>query len=150
MKPAFRTASRVDVPAIVALLAEDELGHGRETPDQLLPYRKAFDAMRSEVGNTLIVGELDGRIVATYQLTVISGLSRAGSRRAQVEAVRVAADLRNKGIGEALMQDAEDRARAADCQLLQFTSDKDRPRAHAFYERLGFEPSHLGFKKLLD
>lgn len=149
MIPAFRPARRADIPAIAALLAEDDLGSGRESED-LAPYRAAFDAMRSEVGNTVIVGELDGRVIATYQLTLISGLSRGGARRAQIESVRVAAGRRSQGVGAALMQDAEDRARAAGCRLLQFTSDNARSRAHALYERLGYAPSHLGFKKPLD
>ncbi|MHA3979949.1 GNAT family N-acetyltransferase [Halovulum sp. GXIMD14794] len=149
MKPVFRTASRADIPDIVALLTEDDLGKGRESED-LLPYRMAFDAMRSEIGNSVIVGEADGRIVATYQLTLISGLSRGGARRAQIEAVRVASDLRGQGVGAALMQDAEDRAREAGCRLVQFTSDQQRTRAHEFYERLGYIPSHVGFKKPLD
>jgi GNAT superfamily N-acetyltransferase len=51
----------------------------------------------------LIVAEDAGRIIATCQLTILSGLSRQGSRRALVEAVRVTADLRGRGIGAALM-----------------------------------------------
>src|SRR5690606_41093547 len=83
----FREARREDVQAVVALLAYDALGAAREGSD-LAPYLAAFDAMQAEAGNTLIVGEEVGRIVATYQLTVISGLSLRASRRAQVESVR--------------------------------------------------------------
>lgn len=149
MTPLFREAHRDDVPAIVALLTDDPLGAGREGRD-LAPYHAAFDAMRAEPGNLLLVGEIDGRVMATYQLTLISGLSRSAARRAQIEAVRVAADLRGQGAGAALMADAEARARAAGCALIQFTSDKARPRAHAFYARLGYVASHEGFKYALD
>jgi GNAT superfamily N-acetyltransferase len=142
----FREATRDDVPAVVVLLADDTLGATREGAD-LAPYFAAFDAMAAEGGNTLIVGEKDGRIIATYQLTFISGLSLRASRRAQVESVRVAAAFRGRGTGAAMMADAEARARAAGCRLLQLTSNATRDRARRFYERLGFTPSHIGFKR---
>lgn len=144
----FRPATAADVPAVVALLADDVLGAGRESAD-LAPYHAAFEAMQSEGNNTLIVGELDGTAVATYQITFISGLSLRAARRAQVESVRVAASLRNRGAGALLMADAESRARAAGCTLIQLTSNATRADARRFYERLGFTPSHTGFKKTL-
>ncbi|PZX18256.1 L-amino acid N-acyltransferase YncA [Palleronia aestuarii] len=145
----FRTARREDIERIVTLLSEDTLGAGRESSD-LTPYLAAFDAMASEAANEIIVAERDGRIVATYQITVISGLSRQAARRAQIEAVRVASDARGGGLGAALLADAEARARAAGCRLLQLTSDVSRGRARSFYERHGFTASHIGFKRALD
>ena len=147
---AWREARAADVPAVVALLADDSLGALREGRD-LAVYAAAFDAMQTEAANHLIVGEdARGRIVATYQISFISGLSLNASRRALLEAVRVAADLRGQGAGAALIADAEMRARAAGCRLIQLTSNKSRLRAHAFYERLGFTASHIGYKRELD
>lgn len=145
----FRQANREDVPAVVALLTDDVLGVGREEADLSL-YFEAFDAMVAEGANHLIVGEDSGRVVATYQLIFISGLSLRAARRAQVESVRVASDLRSQGIGADLMADAEARARKVGCRLMQLTTNKTRDRAHAFYQRLGFTPSHIGFKRELD
>lgn len=145
----WREALREDVPAIVTLLREDALGATRET-DDMAAYYAAFDAMAYEYGNDLIVGEAEGRVVATYQLTFITGLSLRASRRAQVESVRVAARLRSEGVGAALMRDAEMRARHAGCTLIQLTTDKTRSDAHRFYERAGYTPSHTGFKKRLE
>jgi len=139
-----------DVAAVVALLADDALGAARETAD-LETYRAAFARMQTEGTNRLIVGEDDtGRIVATYQITVISGLSLRAARRALIESVRVAADLRGQGIGALLMADAEARARAAGCRLMQLTTHASRKDAHRFYDRLGFTPSHIGYKRDLD
>ncbi|WP_099826301.1 GNAT family N-acetyltransferase [Oceaniglobus indicus] len=137
-----------DVAAIVDLLTDDGLGTAREG-DDLAHYEAAFRLMADEAANHLIVGRRADRIVATYHITFIRGLSRTATRRAQIEGVRVASALRGQGIGGALMRDAEGRARAAGCGLLQFTSDARRDRAHAFYADLGFVPSHVGFKKLL-
>jgi len=145
---AFRDARRDEVPAILALLRDDMLGQTREG-DGLAPYLAAWDAMQAEAANHLIVGLLDGRVVACYQITFISGLSLTAARRAQIEGIRVRPDLRGQGIGAALIGDAESRARAAGCRLLQFTTNRSRADAHRFYDRLGFTPSHIGYKKSL-
>lgn len=144
----FRDASREEVPALVAMLTDDPLGQGREGSD-LAPYLAAYDEIVANPMHQLIVGVLQGRIVATCQLTILSGLSRQGAKRALVEAVRVAGDLRSQGIGAALMAECEARARAAGAGVLQLTTDKTRLRAHAFYDRLGFSASHIGYKKPL-
>ena len=144
----FRDATRADVPAIVAMLADDSLGQGREGAD-LAPYLAAFDQIAANPAHQLIVAEDAGRIIATCQLTILSGLSRQGARRALVEAVRVTADLRGRGIGAALMAECETRARAAGCGMIQLTTDRSRHDAHRFYERLGYQPSHIGMKKPL-
>ena len=144
----FRDALAEDVPAIVAMLADDSLGRGREGAP-MDAYLAAFAEIAANPRETLIVGEIDGRVVACCQLTILSGLSRGGARRALVEAVRVAGDLRGQGLGAALMAEAERRAREAGAGMIQLTTDKTRLRAHAFYERLGYAPSHLGMKKAL-
>ena len=144
----FRDATRADLPALVAMLADDPLGAARETEDPT-PYLAAFDSIAANPAHHLIVGEYGGRIVATCQLTILHGLSRQGMIRALIEAVRVAADLRSQGLGAALMAEAEHRARAAGAQMIQLTTDRSRLRAHAFYDRLGYEASHLGYKKHL-
>ncbi|HEY2743428.1 MAG TPA: GNAT family N-acetyltransferase [Polyangia bacterium] len=145
----IRKATRADVPAIVALYADDVLGRARETPDALDVYYAAFDALDGDgrgSGGEILVGERDGRIVATLQLTMIQQLSHRGSKIAEIEAVRVASDLRGGGLGAAIVQFAVERARAAGCVRVQLTSNKERLDAHRFYERLGFRRSHEGFK----
>lgn len=149
MTLSWRKAGQSDVPAVVALLADDPLGHTRESDDMAI-YLAAFAQMQADGNNHLYVAEdAQGHVMATYQLTIISGLSRKASRRAIVESVRVAAHSRGQGLGEQLMADAEARARSAGCSLIQLTSDKSRSDAHRFYERLGYAPSHIGFKKQL-
>lgn len=148
VKVAFREAAREDLAAIIALLTDDPLGATRESR-VLERYVAAFEAILAEAGNAVIIGEAEGRIVATYQLSFISGLSHHATRRAQVESVRVAADLRGRGIGHAMMADAEARSRAAGCALLQLTSHASRNRARNFYDALGYVASHVGYKRRL-
>lgn len=145
----FREARREDLPAIIAMLADDGLGGQRESPqaDGVDPvYEAAFDEVAAQTNNRIIVAEKDGQIVGTMHLAIIAGLSRRGARRAQIEAVRTARPMRGQGIGDALLHYAIDEARAAGCKLVQLTSDKRRGRAHIFYERVGFVATHVGFK----
>jgi GNAT superfamily N-acetyltransferase len=136
----------VDVPAIVAMLADDPLGAQRESPDDLTPYLTALDRLSSDPHQHLVVAVREGRVVGTLQLTVIPGLSRRGSTRSIIEGVRIHADERGSGLGTLLIEWAIDESRRQDCQLVQLTSDNTRTDAHRFYERLGFTASHMGFK----
>lgn len=147
----IRRALRGDVEAMVRLLADDVLGVSREDLGPPLPaaYFAAFDAIDRDANQELLVGEQDGRIVATLQITYLPYLSRGGAWRALVESVHVASGLRSAGLGARLMQDAIARARARGCGLVQLTTDKRRPDARRFYERLGFEATHEGMKLFL-
>jgi GNAT superfamily N-acetyltransferase len=144
----FRTANAADLPAIVAMLADDDIGESREKKAEELPaeYIRAFEDMSHDSNNRILLAEVDGKIVGSLQLVVFASLSRTGTKRAVIEAVRVASDLRGKHIGTALMKHAIAEARAAGCGVVQLTSDRRRTRAHLFYRRLGFEQSHIGFK----
>jgi GNAT superfamily N-acetyltransferase len=146
----IREASADDVPAIVALLADDPLGATREDAGDLFAYCRAFEAIAAQQGNMILVAEHAGRVVGCLQLTIIPGLSRRGVTRALIEGVRVSADSRGLGIGERLISHAIRVAREAGCGLMQLTSDNSRADAHRFYERLGFVASHVGFKLTLD
>jgi len=142
-----RQARRDDLPAIVRMLADDSLGATRDSPDDLEPYLLAFEQIDADPNQFLAVAVSDGGApVGTLQLTVIPGLARQGALRGQIEAVRVRADHRGSGLGAALMKWAIAEFRRRGCSLVQLTSDISRPDAHRFYVRLGFVPSHTGFK----
>jgi len=144
----LRPAEAADLEALVALLADDELGIRRERVEDPVAacYRDAFAAIEADPNTEFVVAEADGRIVGCVHLTVIATLSRQGATRALIENVRVASDRRNAGIGQQLVEWAVERAREQGCRLVQLTSDKRRDRAIAFYERLGFVASHAGLK----
>ena len=142
----MRRATEADIPAIVALLADDELGAKRESLDDIHPYLAAFAAIDADPHQLLVAAEIEERIVGTMQLTFIRGLSHRGATRAQIEAVRIAAELRGKGLGTVLIAWAIEEARRRSCYLVQLTSNNSRLDAHRFYTRLGFTQSHAGFK----
>jgi GNAT superfamily N-acetyltransferase len=144
--PIIRSARRDDLEAIVRMLADDQLGATRDTPDDLEPYLRAFEQIEADPNQLLIVVTAADEPIGTLQLTIIPGLARRGALRGQVEAVRVRADHRGSGLGAELMQWAIAESRRRGCALVQLTSDIARGDAHRFYERLGFVPSHTGFK----
>ena len=147
----FRHAQACDIRALVTLLADDPLGSTRELadPEDLSPYEHAFTEIQSDPGQFLCVVEDAGNLVGTLQLSFIPGLSRGGAKRGQIEAVRVHPGRRGEGIGEAMFRWAIEECRARGCALVQLTTDKSRSDAHRFYDGLGFEASHVGYKLLL-
>jgi GNAT superfamily N-acetyltransferase len=142
----IRPAVLEDIPAIVAMLADDPLGAQRESQDDLTPYTAAFERLARDPHQFQAVAVRENRVVGTLQLTIIPGLSRRGSTRSIIEGVRVHADERGSGHGTRLIKWAIDESRRQNCQLVQLTSDATRIEAHRFYEHLGFEASHVGFK----
>ena len=141
----FRVATVADLPFIVALLADDTLGAQREagasgtSTTALDPrYLAAFNAIEADANQQLVVAQQDDQVVGTLQLSFIPGLSRSGSWRGQIEAVRIAAHLRGSGAGQQMFAWAIEQCRLRGCQLVQLTTDKQRPDAHRFYEKLGF------------
>jgi GNAT superfamily N-acetyltransferase len=145
----FRPATDDDLEAIVMLLADDEIGQTRE--DASLPlnraYRDAFAAIRDDPNQIQLVAVSDdGAIIGTLQLSFIPGLARTAAWRGQIEGVRIAKSHRSAGLGQKMFEWAIGECRARGCALVQLTTDKGRPDAHRFYDRLGFEASHEGYK----
>ena len=144
---ALRRAGRDDLPALVALLADDPLGSEREIVDaDLTPYRRALERIDRDPAHVLAVAVDAGAVVGTLQLSVLPGLARHGALRAQIEAVRVRSDHRGTGLGTAMFEWAIREAQRRGCSLVQLTTDRRRPDARRFYERLGFVASHDGMK----
>lgn len=142
----IRPTTEADVPAIVAMLADDPLGATRESPDDLTPYLAALKRLTADPNQHLVVAVRADRVVGTLQLTIVPGLSRKGATRSIIEGVRVHADERGGGLGTRFVEWAVEKSRAENCALVQLTSDVTRTDAHRFYERLGFTASHVGFK----
>lgn len=148
MKLTFREANHDDLESLVTLLADDKLGKLREDTRSPLNarYVSAFESINTDPNNALIVAEYQHKIVGMLQLTFIPYLTHTGSWRCLVEGVRIHKNYRGQGYGEQMFEYAIEAARVRGCALVQLTSDKNRPDAIKFYERLGFVASHEGFK----
>ena len=144
----FRAATAEDLPAIIAMLMDDELGKLREDFSTPLDpaYLAAFEAIEHDPNQHLVVADRDGQVVGCFQLSFLAGLSHKGAWRGQIEGVRIAASERGSGLGKAMMEWAIAQCRARGCRMVQLTTDKRRHDAHRFYERLGFAASHEGMK----
>jgi ribosomal protein S18 acetylase RimI-like enzyme len=143
----IRRARRDDVAVIVAMLADDALGRGRERIEDPLPppYFQAFEKLERDPNIALVVAQDEGgQVVGCLQLCILPGLSSQGASRALIEDVRVASHCRSRGIGEQLVQWALAEAREKGCKLVELLTHNTRVDAQRFYERLGFQPSHVG------
>jgi ribosomal protein S18 acetylase RimI-like enzyme len=142
----IRRARCDDVGAIVAMLADDALGAARERIEDPLPacYFAAFDALDRDPNIQLMVAEEQGVVVGCLQLCILPGLSSQGASRALIEDVRVASKRRSRGIGEQLVRWAVSEARGKGCKLVELLTHHTRIDAQRFYERFGFQRSHVG------
>ena len=144
----FRLATRADLPSIVRMLADDDLGSQRERYEDPLPqpYYSAFEQIHSDPNHELIVAERSGEVIGTLHLMYLPSISYQGGLRAQIESVRVDKNFQSQGVGSAMMKWSIDRARQRGAHIVQLTTHKSREAAHRFYERLGFRGTHLGMK----
>lgn len=144
----IRRAEEADLPAIVAMLADDPLGRGREDTSVPLAkrYRDAFAAVDADPNQFLAVMTEGNRIIGTLQITYLAGLSLQGALRGQIEAVRIADERRGERLGQRLLEWAIEECRRRGCRIVQLTTNKSRLDAHRFYDRLGFKASHIGYK----
>ncbi|WP_328628272.1 GNAT family N-acetyltransferase [Streptomyces sp. NBC_00353] len=145
----LRTATRADLPAVLALLADENrvVDPASVVVDEA--YEKAFADIESDPRNEMLVLVDGDTVLGCLQATYIPGLGKRGEERALIEAVRIRTDRRGDGLGRELMRQAVDRARLRGCALVQLTSNKRRADAHRFYQSLGFDRSHEGFKLAL-
>jgi GNAT superfamily N-acetyltransferase len=151
MIAAVRRARRDDLPAIVAMLADDSLGQTREDAGPPLnpAYVEAFAAIERDPNQFMAVLEDEGGVVGTLQLTFIPGLSLKGMLRGQIESVRIASSRRGQGFGHVMLQWAIEECRRRGCGLVQLAMNKSREDTLRFYKSLGFVASHEGFKLTL-
>jgi GNAT superfamily N-acetyltransferase len=144
----FRLVRRSDLPSIVRMLADDELGSRRERYEDPLPqaYYAAFEQIEADSNHELVVAELNGEVIGTLHLMFLPSVSYQGGLRAQIESVRVDKHYQNRGIGSDMMNWIINRAGERGASVVQLTSHQSRTDAHRFYEKLGFKSSHVGMK----
>ncbi|MEA2888336.1 MAG: hypothetical protein QOD11_2696 [Bradyrhizobium sp.] len=143
----IRAARSSDVAVIVAMLADDALGRGREKVEDPLPpsYLQAFEKVERDPNIQLVVAEGEGgEVLGCLQLCILPGLSSQGALRGLIEDVRVASRHRSRGIGEQLVQWAIAETQAKGCKLVELLTHNTRVDAQRFYKRLGFQASHVG------
>lgn len=147
----FRDATPQDIGFVVGLALADYVG---EPPKSVRApsdpaYAEALAAIAADPNNRLIIVEKNGEPIGTVQLTFIASLGLRGTWRGLIEAVHVIPAERSRGYGSTMINWCVDQCRQRGCYLVQLTSNKARTEAHRFYGRLGFAPTHEGFKLFL-
>jgi GNAT superfamily N-acetyltransferase len=142
----FRTATTGDVDELVGLLIGGTLMPGGEDLSDNEGYRLALEELSRTGNGEVVVAILGNEVVAMAQLLYLRHFQHRGGLCAEVESVHVRSDLRSHGIGGQLMNEVLRRAKERGAYRVQLTSNATRTKAHQFYERLGFQPTHLGYK----
>lgn len=145
----IRKAKKEDLSELIKMLVTDKLGQHREKFSDPLPqsYIDAFNRIDADPNQELMVMEDESaEVVGTLQLTFIPYLTYQGGTRALIEAVRIRDDKTGQGLGAKFFEWAINRAKEKGVHLVQLTTDKQRPEAVRFYEKLGFKASHEGMK----
>lgn len=147
----FRNAVEQDLDRIVEMLSDDFLGSKRECYQHPIPnsYIEAYKAITSDPNNELVVAWYANKIIGVQQIIFIPYITHQGRWRATIEGVRISSSIHGKGVGTKLIQWAIQRAKARGCHLIQLMTDKQRDDTLRFYERLGFNSTHEGFKMKL-
>ncbi|MBT4790546.1 MAG: GNAT family N-acetyltransferase [Halobacteriovoraceae bacterium] len=140
----IRKASSGDLTEVIHLLTDDDFGKTREGSSE--SYKAVFEELLSNEYFDVFVMERDEEIIGCYQMMYLPHLSFAGTKRAQVESVRIKSSLRGQGLGRKLMKHAIQTAQEASCGIFQLTSNKERIEANEFYCELGLNPTHYGYK----
>ena len=136
-----RAAEAADLGAVVELL--DELGY----PSSAEAAGESMEALRRDPASWLWVAVERGEVVGLVGLHVMPLLERGPFAR--VTALVVGERARRRGIGRALVERVEEQARAEGCERVELSSADRRHDAHAFYRRVGFEPTSQRFLKRL-
>lgn len=134
----IRDARSKDIDTLTRLI--NELGYAVTAAD----LRKRLALLR-KAGQDVLVAEREGVIgLLTTAMTQVLHRPRPVGR---ISLLVVAETARGRGIGAALVAEAEARLAAAGCGLVEVTSNAKRLRAHAFYERLGYHRTSYRFGK---
>jgi GNAT superfamily N-acetyltransferase len=139
-KLVIRDARPKDADALAALIVA--LGY-QVTPAEV----KKRLASLAKAGLPVLVADR-GRLIGALSTAITQVLHRPRPV-GRISMLVVAEGERGKGTGAVLVAEAEARLRAAGCGLIEVTSTAKRQRAHAFYERLGYERTSYRFGKQL-
>jgi len=134
-KLSIRDSKPKDAEAIAALIVA-------------LGYDVTAAEVRRRLGHVRALVAERGAVVGVLTTAVTAVLHRPRPV-GRISMMVVAEAARGAGIGTALVAEAEKRLKAAGCGLVEVTSNRKRLRAHAFYERLGYERTSYRFAKVL-
>lgn len=141
-------ASAADIPDLVDLLAVLFSIEQDFTPDPDKQRRGLAILLTSPGGRIAIARDQASRAVGmvTAQLVISTA---EGAPSAWIEDVVVREDWRGYGLGRALLDAVLDWAHSRGAVHAQLLADLDNAPALAFYDRLEWQPTRLGARRLM-
>ena len=142
----IRPARGDDFAAVTRLL--EALGRPAVTDETIDDCRVIWEDQVVDPGSHHSVAEEDGRVVGFCSLHFRTRLNHP-TEEAWVPDLFVAESARRGGVGRALLEEAERRARDRGCHMLVLESGYNRAEAHHLYRRFKMRDSGKVFYKLL-
>lgn len=143
-----RDARHDDWAGVSALLAELGRPDVRGADDER-DHEAAFARYLERADTVALVAEDDGRLLGFVDVEFRQRLNFLPAQ-AWIPDLVVAEDARGRGIGAALLAEAEKRARARGCWGMSLESAKWREASHVFYEHVGWKDTGNAFTRALD
>lgn len=142
------TASEADIPELIELLGVLFSIEQDFTPDPEKQRRGLTALLASPAGHIAIARDENARAVgmASAQLVISTA---EGAPSAWIEDVVVREDWRGQGLGRALLDAVVAWARSQGAVRAQLLADLDNAPALAFYDRLDWQPTRLGARRLM-
>ncbi len=128
----IRAATMADAKRLAEL--SGQLGYPA-TPEEI--SRRLSKILGNEEHSLLVAETPGARVIAWVHVHLIYPLEE--EPQAEIGGLVVDHAYRARGMGQALMQQAEQWAREKGCRALRLRSNVIRTGAHAFYERLGYQ-----------
>jgi aminoglycoside 6'-N-acetyltransferase len=160
-EPAFtiRQATPDDEPALLEIQHSSAIHHATIDPDRWRMQsieeadrsRRHWHRVRPRSEGLVAVA--DGRVVGMIELWLKRPQDPEGARQPRMKAdlgLAVAPDWRGRGVGTALMQAAEDWARAHGAGRMILDLDANNTGALRLYERIGYDVHGLEMDKAID
>jgi GNAT superfamily N-acetyltransferase len=140
----IRRALREDAAALVSL--SEQLGY----PTTAGEIEGRLASILSDPDQIVLVAEAEGQAIAWIQGATVQTVE--SERSVEILGLVVEEKRRSAGVGRELLGRAEAWARKKGARRVMVRSNVIRTRAHAFYQRLGYEitKTQHAFRKKLD
>ncbi|MBJ9936489.1 MULTISPECIES: GNAT family N-acetyltransferase [Acinetobacter] len=139
----IRSAKSEDIQAICDLLKQ--MGYSQP----LALIQEKFELLNHDSKSQILVAEEEGEICGFLSLYFIPQIALQGDF-AKICYLCVNENMRSKGVGHLLVQEAEQLAKRHGCDRMELHSGVQRPLAHQFYLREGYVEAPKYFRKALN
>ncbi|MHC3122932.1 acyltransferase [Acinetobacter sp. GN11] len=143
MKVNIRAAKLEDSQAICDLLKQ--MGY----PQPLTLIQEKFEILNNDPNSQILIAEEKGKICGFLSLYFIPQIALQGDF-AKICYLCVDENMRSKGVGHLLVQEAERLAKQRGCDRMELHSGEQRTLAHQFYLREGYVDAPKYFRKPLN